>query len=124
MDGSNSIHCLGCGDALATNQAKLFAEVMVCADCHTVAERTLQRGQVILRRLGLLLKDTVRYALKSGKLRFPSGSVEVVSDQELLQRIVGLYLSKPWSPSASTQTSSPPPSTESTRQDVRSASST
>jgi len=124
MDGSKSIRCLNCGATLASNEARLFAEVMVCGPCHNVAERVFERGQHLLRRLSILLKDTIRSALKGGKVRLPMGNAEVVGDQELLQRIVGLYFNREWNPSASTPTSLPPPSTESTRPVVSSADST
>lgn len=124
MDGTKSIRCLNCGAALANNEAKLFAEVMVCGSCHDVAERVFDRGQHLLRRLSILLKDTIRSALKSGKVRLPMSNAEVVGDQELLQRIVGLYFNREWNPSASTPTSLPPPSTESTRPAVPSVGST
>jgi len=112
MDGSDSIRCMNCGAILASNEAKLFAEVMVCGACHTVAARVQDRGQAILRRLNLLLKDTLRSALKNGKVQFPMADAEVVDDQELLKKIVGLYFeATPWS-SSNSQTTASTKSTE------------
>jgi len=118
MDGSQSTRCMNCGAILASNEAKLFAEVMVCGACHTVAARVHERGQAILRRLNLLLKDTLRSALKNGKVQFPMADTEVVGDQELLKRIVGLYFEqeKEWPtskplPPASTVSTAPSAST-------------
>lgn len=84
------MRCLNCGVAVGAD-AKLFAEVLVCPTCHTIATRVLERGDAILRRIRVLLRDTIQYALKGGKLEFAREGTEVVSDAELLRRIVGLY---------------------------------
>lgn len=91
MDGSDSIRCMNCGKPLGSNQAELFAEVMVCKSCHDIAASIYDRGQLLLRRLSVLLKDTVRYGLKSGQVQLPMGNTAAVNDHELLCRIVGLY---------------------------------
>jgi hypothetical protein len=82
---------MNCGKPLGSNQAELFAEVMVCKPCHDIAASIYDRGQLLLRRLSILLKDTVRYGLKSGQVQLPMVDAEIVNDHELLCRIVGLY---------------------------------
>jgi hypothetical protein len=91
MDGTGSLRCLNCGAAVASGEAKFFAEVLVCGDCFVIAARLNERGIQLLKRVGVLLNDTLRWSLTRGKLRFPPEGAETVDDAELLRRIVGLY---------------------------------
>jgi hypothetical protein len=95
---------MNCGVPVGAD-AKLFAEVLVCPTCHAIATRVLERGHAILRRISVLLRDTIQYALKRGKLEFARVDAEVVSDADLLRRIVGLYTER-HDPCPTPQTSS------------------
>jgi hypothetical protein len=97
--------CMNCGKPVGAD-GKLFAEVLVCPTCYEIAERIFERGKALLRRLSVLLRDTIRYALKSGKLDFSSTSAETVGDGELLRRIVGLYTDHAWPKTPTTETTS------------------
>jgi len=102
------LKCMNCGKPTGAD-GKLFAEVFVCPHCYEIAARILERGQTLLRRLNVLLRDTIRYALQRGKIDFPAVGDETVSDMELLRRIVGLYTEKETclTPMASTKSSLP-----------------
>lgn len=91
MDSAEGIRCLNCGTLVSGDQAKLYAEVLVCPDCYAVAERIYERGMMLLRRINILFRDTIRWSLTKGKLRLPHGTPETAGDAELLQRIVGLF---------------------------------
>ena len=73
------LKCMNCGKPTGAD-GKLFAEVFVCPTCYDIASRLLERGQTLLRRLNVLLRDTIRYALKKGKIDFPAGDAETVSE--------------------------------------------
>ncbi len=102
------LKCMNCGTPTGSD-GKLFAEVFVCPHCHAIATRILERGQTLLRRLNVLLRDTIRYALQRGKIDFPAKEGETVDDMDLLRRIVGLYTEKETclTPMASTRSSLP-----------------
>lgn len=91
MDGPGSLRCLNCSAPVASGEAKFFAEVLVCQSCYAVAERVFERGAMLLRRMAILLRDTIKWTLTRGKLSFAVGDADKISDLELLKRIVGLY---------------------------------
>jgi hypothetical protein len=102
--------CKNCGNPVGAD-GKLFAEVFVCPTCYAIAERVFERGAMLLRRISVLLRDTIRYALMNGKLDFSSASAEKVGDGDLLRRIVGLYTEKEWlKPTPATSSRNSPPS--------------
>lgn len=125
MDGTGSIRCVNCGKALGSGEAKFFADVLVCENCEVVATRIFERGTLLLRRMAVLLRDTLKWTLAKGKLRLPSGDIETVSDAELLEKIVGIHAEQapPWQTTATPTPTSSIPSTKSSEPDVEPADS-
>lgn len=65
-----TLPCMNCGAEVPSSQAKFFAEVFVCTDCHAVAERMMQRTHKELKLVLAMMKDAIRMGLLQKKLRF------------------------------------------------------
>ena len=64
------LNCVSCGKEVATEQGKLYAQIFVCPDCYTIAERIQQRGERELRAMLSLMKETIRLAILKHELGF------------------------------------------------------
>ena len=64
--------CMNCGRDTSQEEAKLFAECMVCPDCYTVAERIYLQGQLELKYLLTTLKELIRVSIIQHQLSFPA----------------------------------------------------
>jgi len=76
--------CLNCGNPTDPDNVKLFAQVFVCPDCYTIAERLLTRGEQTLTLLRSLLKSSVRMAILEKKLQFIGQAAEDMPDVDFL----------------------------------------
>lgn len=86
MDG---IDCMNCRCKVEQEDARVFAEVFVCSSCYQMAERLFTRCEGELKKLLLLLRESIRIALVEGKLQYgQSASLEEVPKAELLKMIV------------------------------------
>lgn len=63
--------CMNCGRDTSQEDAKLFAECMVCPDCYQVAERIFLQGQLELKYLLTTLKELIRVSIVQHQLSFP-----------------------------------------------------
>lgn len=87
----NGIPCMNCKRVLESDKGRVFAEVFVCENCHKMAESLYNRCDGELRRLLLILRESIRIALVEGKLQFsPALPNEEVPKAELLKMIVEL----------------------------------
>lgn len=83
------IPCMNCQSPVPEKDGRVFAEVFVCPTCHAMAERMYVKCEGELRRMLLLLKETIRISLVEGKLRLPPAqALEEVSKEDLLKMIV------------------------------------
>lgn len=82
---------MNCQRALREDEAKFFAAVFVCSDCHFMAERLFTRARKELNQLLVVMKESIRLALIEGRLQF-SNTVQVdeVSKKELIQNMMDL----------------------------------
>jgi hypothetical protein len=87
----NSLRCLNCSKHVAEKDARIFAEVYVCSPCSDMAERLYHRCEGELRRMLLLLRESIRVALVEGRLHYGAAeSSQDISKEELLKMIVQL----------------------------------
>lgn len=82
---------MNCRTPVQEKNGKVFAEVFVCPTCYTMAEHLHTRCEGELKRLLLLLRESIRVALVEGKLHYgPARPLEEVPKAELLKMIVEL----------------------------------
>lgn len=85
---TQGIPCMNCKRQVTEDQGRVFAEVFVCADCHKMAESLYNRCDGELRRLLLMLRESIRIALVEGKLQLgPALTNEDIPKAELLNMI-------------------------------------
>lgn len=82
---------MGCKAGLETHAGKLFAGVLVCEACHAMAESTYQASEKELRMLLVVLKDKIREALVTGKLRAENGTPDVPIDRASVLRRIAAF---------------------------------
>jgi hypothetical protein len=82
--------CVNCGKEVDPSEAKMFAEVLVCPDCHLIAERTYERGNKELRMMLVVLKEMIRHALIKGELQFTQQQVDDPSSEDLMKKFARL----------------------------------
>lgn len=63
--------CMNCGKDTTQEEAKLFAECLVCPDCYQVAERIYLQGQLELKYLLTTLKELIRVSIVQHQLSLP-----------------------------------------------------
>lgn len=91
MAESGGLECMNCHKPTSNEDGRLFAEVFVCPNCYTLAERLYQKTEAELRGLLLVLKDKIREYLVQGKLQYstePAG--KPLSKRDLLQAIMSV----------------------------------
>jgi hypothetical protein len=85
---ADGLSCMNCKRLVEPSRAKLFAEVFVCEDCHTMAVHFWDKLDRELRYLLVMAKESIRLALLEGKFSFPEGGAQEVSKREVLQAIL------------------------------------
>jgi len=88
---ADGLPCMNCKRQVDPEQAKLFAEVFVCEDCHTMAVHFWDRMELELRYLLTMAKESIRIALLEGKFSFPEGVAQEVSKTDVLQAILQMH---------------------------------
>lgn len=78
--------CVNCHKDVESDQAKMFAEVLVCPDCYIIAERLFERGNKELRMMLTVLKEMIRLTLIRGELQFLQQQSEENSSEEVMKR--------------------------------------
>jgi coenzyme F420-reducing hydrogenase delta subunit len=78
--------CVNCKKEVEPDQAKMFAEVLVCPDCYTIAERLYERGNIELRMMLTVLKEALRLTLIRGELQFLQQQTEENKSEEVMKR--------------------------------------
>lgn len=68
--------CVNCGEEIQPDDAKIFAKVLVCSACNTLAERMLERGERTISLLKSLLELSIRQAIIDKKLQFHARSLD------------------------------------------------
>jgi hypothetical protein len=88
----DSLNCLNCKKPVASDRAKIFAEVFVCPACYETAERMYKRSEGELRMMLTFLRESIRLALIEGRLFVNEGHLneQEVPKTELLRMIVRL----------------------------------
>jgi len=79
--------CMNCKTPI--DDGKFFAEVWVCSDCHGMATRFYDKAQADMRKIMVMMKETIRIGLIEGKLQF-AGDLETKSPQETLKLLQGI----------------------------------
>ena len=74
--------CVNCHKDIEPDEAKMFAEVLVCPDCYVIAERLYERGNKELRIMLTELKEMIRLALVKGELQFMQQQTEEQTPSE------------------------------------------
>lgn len=64
------LSCMNCMKPVTQETAKFFAEALVCADCHRVAERIEQQAMLELKQLQITLRELLRTAIITRQLTF------------------------------------------------------
>jgi hypothetical protein len=84
--------CLNCSREMSPDEGKLFAQVLVCPECYTLAVRTTERIESELRACLALVRDQIRVKLIQGELRAPP-QVETppMSKADLLRAMAERY---------------------------------
>lgn len=82
--------CVNCHKDVAPEQAKMFAEVLVCPDCYIVAERLFERGNKELRMMLTVLKEMIRLALVKGELQFAQQQSEEGNSEDMMKKFARL----------------------------------
>lgn len=82
--------CLSCKKDTPPDEAKVFAEVFLCADCFRIAERLYRRGESELRMMLLVLKESIRVAALKGELQFNFGKLEDLPKADLMSHLAKL----------------------------------
>lgn len=82
--------CVNCHKDVEPDQAKMFAEVLVCPDCYIVAERLYERGNKELRMMLTVLKEMLRVALVKGELQFMQQQSEENSSEDMMKKFAKL----------------------------------
>lgn len=78
--------CVNCHKEVASDQAKMFAEVLVCPECYVIAERLFERGNKELRMMLTVLKEMIRLTLIKGELQFLQQQSEENHSEEVMKR--------------------------------------
>ena len=95
VQGAVGIPCKNCDKVMGADDGKIFAEVVVCPTCYTMAERLFSRCDRELRQMLLLLQEAIRVALIEGKLHYGAAQpLDEVPKEELLRMIVKMTESK------------------------------
>ena len=82
--------CVNCHKDVAPEQAKMFAEVLVCPNCYIVAERLFERGNKELRMMLTVLKEMIRLALVKGELQFAQQQSEENTSEDMMKKFARL----------------------------------
>lgn len=91
---STTLGCMNCGKATDTNNTKFFAAVLLCPDCHTMAEHFYQRCEKELRYLLTMLKESIRVALLQKQFSFQEGPAGDVPKKAVLEEILRMVEAK------------------------------
>lgn len=104
---TNAMTCLNCKAPVEPADAKLFAEVFLCPDCHTQAVHFWERLDKELRSLQVMAKDAIRVSLLEGKFFFPEATGETeVSKRAVLESILSMEEARAAKDAACTKTTS------------------
>jgi hypothetical protein len=82
--------CMNCGKELHPSEAKIFAKVLVCPLCYSVAETLFRKGERELKKLLLMLQETLRVALVEGRLHLKPEDLEDPTAQQVVTAIAQL----------------------------------
>ena len=81
---------MNCKREVEQDQMKIFAEVLVCPECFTIADRLYDRGNRELRMMLTVLKEIIRLALIKGELQFSQPQSDEVRSEDLMKKFAAL----------------------------------
>lgn len=81
--------CMNCRAVTPSAEAKFFASVYLCADCHAQAQHFWDRLCSDLRHLQTMAQESIRLALVTGKFHFPEAG-EQPSRRAVLETILAM----------------------------------
>lgn len=81
------LSCVNCGKEVGSDEAKFFAQVFVCPDCFSIAERLYVKGEKELRMMLVMLKECIRLAIVKKELQFPEQNVEDMPRKDLFAEL-------------------------------------
>lgn len=85
------LSCMNCQNAVAPNDAKIFATVFCCPSCYFIAERLAVRAEEELKRMLIIHRDQIRIAMVTRQLSFSSPEqVTEASKKDIFEAIVKL----------------------------------
>jgi hypothetical protein len=82
--------CLNCHHEIPPEEGRLFAGVLVCANCFALAERLHERSLHELSMLQVMVRESIRIALVEGRLQFATGHEGEVPKRDVLRAVVQL----------------------------------
>ena len=82
--------CLSCKQDVSPAESKLFAEVYLCSNCFTIAERLFRKGEAELRMMLLVLKESIRLAALKGQLQFSLQDLDDMKKEDLVSHLAKL----------------------------------
>lgn len=82
------LSCLNCGAGIPTNEGLFFEQVMVCRNCHHIAEGLMARGLQTIHTLRQLLGMSIRQAILTRKLQFHAQRLEEGPEVDFLGELV------------------------------------
>ena len=89
------IPCRNCGKETSEATAKVFASVLVCDVCDEMATRLFTRCESELKRMLLLLQESIRVAIMEQRLQYsPADPTAEVPKEDLLRMIVQMTENK------------------------------
>lgn len=89
MTTSASLECLCCKQPVG-DEPKIYAAVLCCARCYTIATRLYERSEQDLKALLLTLKESIRLALLRGDIALASEDTSALTKKETLSMILKL----------------------------------
>jgi hypothetical protein len=88
MDG---LPCLNCQKQVGANAGKIFAGCFVCPTCFEVASRMETRLEGELKRMLVMLRESIRIAIVERRLVLgPADAARDLSKKEVLEAIIEL----------------------------------
>ena len=88
------LRCMNCKTEVAQAEAKFFAEVFLCPQCHSCAVHFYARMERELSYLLVVAKEAIRVALVTGKFSFSEPAGAEPSKTAVLKEIIRMVDAK------------------------------
>jgi hypothetical protein len=111
---------VSCEAQIATDTGCFFEQVMVCPDCHVIAERLSTRCEQTIQMLRALYRISIRQSIINKRLQFQARHLEEAPEVDFLGELMKMVqeVRMQEAQEAQCQSSTSAPSTETTRPSV------